>query len=88
MSVPRDPSLSRAISKVGTALRLAQLLGLSPQAVSQWRRVPVSRVLDVERLSDVPRHELRPDIYPAPPPPQAVEWPAGIERPSVEREVA
>jgi DNA-binding transcriptional regulator YdaS (Cro superfamily) len=40
--------------------------GLTRQAVSQWRRVPAERVLDVERASGVPRHELRPDLYPAP----------------------
>lgn len=39
---------------------------ISSQAVSQWKRVPPERVLDVERITGVPRHELRPDIYPAP----------------------
>lgn len=43
---------------------LAQQLGITAQAISQWTRVPVERVLDVERLTGVPRHELRPDIYP------------------------
>jgi DNA-binding transcriptional regulator YdaS (Cro superfamily) len=27
--------------------------------------VPVARVLDVERITGITRHELRPDIYPA-----------------------
>lgn len=49
---------------------LARQLGITAQAVSQWSRVPVERVLDVERVSGVPRHELRPDIYP---PPQTTE---------------
>ena len=40
--------------------------GVTPQAISQWVRVPVGRVLDVERITGIPRHELRPDIYPAP----------------------
>lgn len=44
--------------------QLAKRLGISAQAISQWRRVPVERVLEVERLTGVSRHELRPDIYP------------------------
>lgn len=45
--------------------------GVSPQAISQWSRVPVLRVLDVERVTGIPRHELRPDIYPPPSAPSA-----------------
>jgi DNA-binding transcriptional regulator YdaS (Cro superfamily) len=47
-----------------TARELAKQLGVTPQAVSQWRRVPAERVIDVERLTEIPRHTLRPDIYP------------------------
>lgn len=42
----------------------AQRLGITAQAISQWTRVPVERVLDVERITGVSRTELRPDIYP------------------------
>lgn len=57
--------LDRAKEKVGGNVGLAAGIGgISPQAVSQWDRVPATRVLVVERLSGVPRHELRPDIYP------------------------
>ena len=43
---------------------LSKLIGgVTPQAVSQWDRVPVSRVLDVERVTGISRHELRPDVY-------------------------
>lgn len=37
---------------------------ISPQAISQWRQVPAERVLDVERVTGVSRHRLRPDLYP------------------------
>lgn len=37
---------------------------ITPQAVSQWKVVPPGRVIDVERISGIPRRELRPDIYP------------------------
>ncbi|WP_458760518.1 transcriptional regulator [Afipia sp. TerB] len=39
---------------------------ITPQAISQWKQVPAERVLGVERATGVPRHRLRPDLYPAP----------------------
>jgi len=58
--------LDRAKQAAGGATGLARHLGVTSQAISQWRRVPAERVLDVERASGVPRHELRPDLYPTP----------------------
>jgi DNA-binding transcriptional regulator YdaS (Cro superfamily) len=48
----------------GLRLRVAKTLKITHGAVSQWRRVPVERVLDVEKITGIPRHVLRPDIYP------------------------
>ena len=51
-----------------TALANAIAGNITPQAICQWRIVPAPRVLEVERVSGVSRHELRPDIYPPPEP--------------------
>jgi len=48
----------------GNLAALAEKLAISPQALSQWQRVPSARVLEVERITGVSRHELRPDLYP------------------------
>lgn len=40
---------------------------ITPQAISQWKKVPADRVLDVERVTGISRHELRPDIFGPPP---------------------
>ena len=62
-----EEALAKAKQEVGSGAELARLLGdITSQAISQWRRVPAERVLDVERVTGVPRHELRPDLYPAP----------------------
>ena len=45
---------------------LARRVGVNKSAVARWavRRVPAERVLEVERATGIPRHELRPDLYP------------------------
>lgn len=50
-------------SKAGGVVALSKALGLSRAAVSQWTRVPIERVIEVERLTGVPREVLRPDVY-------------------------
>ena len=62
----KSEALRRAIEKAGGLAELAAPLGITPQAVSQWDEVPPLRVLAVEAASGVPRHELRPDLYPPP----------------------
>jgi len=59
--------VDQVFSAYGGASALARLIGISRTAVSLWRkqqRVPVTRVLEIERLTGIPRHKLRPDIYP------------------------
>lgn len=57
-------ALERAKQAVGGQAALAYRLGIKPQAISQWDQVPPLRVLDVERVTGVSRHDLRPDLYP------------------------
>lgn len=48
----------------GTKQAIATELGITAGAVSQWRNgVPAERVLDVERITGISRHELRPDVF-------------------------
>jgi hypothetical protein len=54
-----DKGLKLAIEAAGSARRLAAKL-----AVQQWERIPAERVIEVERLTLVPRERLRPDLHP------------------------
>lgn len=64
--IDRNPGLEKALAAVPTMASLALALGIKAQALSQWKKVPAGRVLAVEKITRVPRHELRPDLYPAP----------------------
>ena len=55
-----DKGLKLAIEAAGSGRRLAAKLGVSQQAVQQWRRIPAERVIEIERLTMVPRERLRP----------------------------
>lgn len=48
----------------GLRFKIARELGLNKAAVYQWRHVPADKVLKVERLTGISRHDLRPDLYP------------------------
>jgi DNA-binding transcriptional regulator YdaS (Cro superfamily) len=58
-----DDGLRRAIAKIGSVNALAKALGMSTQALSDWRRVPSHRILQVEDVTGIRREELRPDLY-------------------------
>lgn len=73
MSTETDTPLSRAKAIAGGAAGLAEKLsklaperGLTPQAITQWKKVPATRVADVSGITGIPAHELRPDVFPAP----------------------
>lgn len=56
--------LELALARTNGAYGLAKAVGLTHQAIQKWQRVPAERVHEVERASGVPRHLLRPDLYP------------------------
>jgi DNA-binding transcriptional regulator YdaS (Cro superfamily) len=61
----KQASIKEIIDAAGGPVALGRKLGITGAAVSQWNRVPVERVLRVESETGIPRHRIRPDIYPA-----------------------
>ena len=58
-------ALGRVLELSGGKSALARALGVTPQAVQAWSRVPADRVLAVEAIvsGKVTRHEMRPDVF-------------------------
>lgn len=51
-----------AAEKSGGLVALATALGIKHQALYNWKRVPAERVLDMERITGIPREQIRPDL--------------------------
>lgn len=62
--------LNRAVEVAKGQSALAKMIGVKQAHVWWWlnksKRVPAEKVLQIEQATGVPRHELRPDIYPPP----------------------
>jgi DNA-binding transcriptional regulator YdaS (Cro superfamily) len=58
-----DQGLALAIEKAGGLRPLARALGMTYQSISEWKRVPADRILQVEAATKIPREKLRPDLY-------------------------
>ena len=58
--------VTQAIEKMGGLTAFAAALGVKPPSVVKWRTrgyIPAARVMAVERLTKIPRHELNPVIF-------------------------
>ena len=61
----RLPIVDRVVRLAGGPARVGDRLGISSQAISQWKRIPAEYVLKLEDLTEhkFSRHEMRPDIF-------------------------
>jgi DNA-binding transcriptional regulator YdaS (Cro superfamily) len=58
----REPGLSAALDVAGGVTRLAQTLGIAQASVSNWKRIPDRRLAEVQAVTGLCRHTLRPDL--------------------------
>lgn len=59
--------IERAVEVSGSQSALARSLKVKPQSVQEWVTrgyPPAERVLKIEEITGVSRHDLRPDLYP------------------------
>jgi hypothetical protein len=53
----------KAADRIGGVPKLAERLGVTRQAIYQWREVPAERVGEIALATGVPRADLRPDLF-------------------------
>lgn len=58
----RAPPLNKLFKAIRPS-ELAKKLRVSRAAVYAWTEVPLRRIADVERVSGIPREDLRPDVF-------------------------
>lgn len=61
----RGDILAQAIAEVGGVGKVAELFGLTPSAISQWKRVPADRAVQLARATGgkFTPEMLRPDVF-------------------------
>jgi hypothetical protein len=57
------PIVKRAAIAAGGLLELTEQLGIDRSAPYHWTQIPQNHVREVHRLTGIPLHELRPDLY-------------------------
>lgn len=62
----RSPRVSHLITLAGGPAAVGRICGVTSQAVSQWKTVPVHHCQAIERATAgaVSRTDLRPDVWP------------------------
>jgi len=53
----------KTVEAVGNAAILADFLGISPSAISQWNWIPHEKALMINKEFNIPLHNMRPDIW-------------------------
>lgn len=63
MAETPQEALASAVSVAGGFTALGRQLGITGEAIMQWKRVPAHRALDIERVTGVAKERLRPDLW-------------------------
>ena len=53
-----------ASKAMGSQKNLGALFDLTQEAISQWSKIPAEKVLEIAEATDIPKEQLRPDLYP------------------------
>ncbi len=60
---PNSLGLEAVKQHAGGASAVSRIVGVTPQAVAQWKAIPPEYVLRLEKAFGVSRHIQRPDVF-------------------------
>jgi DNA-binding transcriptional regulator YdaS (Cro superfamily) len=63
MSRELERGIGLIIKAAGGHRKLGRMLGVSYQSISQWKRIPADRLVEIEIITGVTREEMRPDLF-------------------------
>jgi DNA-binding transcriptional regulator YdaS (Cro superfamily) len=55
--------LQMVIKKAGGITALSRALKITFQSIQMWKKIPAERVIAIEKVVNIPREKLRPDLY-------------------------
>jgi hypothetical protein len=61
--IGEDKVMAATIKAAGGLRALARKLGVRQEAIEQWKRIPVERLQVVAKITGLPQHVLRPDLF-------------------------
>jgi len=61
--IAEDKIMAAAIKAAGGLRVLARKLDVHPAVIEEWKRIPVARLPAIARITGLPQHVLRPDLF-------------------------
>ena len=61
--IAEDKIMAAAIKAAGGLRVLARELDVHPAVIEEWKRIPVARLPAIARITGLPQHVLRPDLF-------------------------
>jgi DNA-binding transcriptional regulator YdaS (Cro superfamily) len=62
-SATKNPGLAAAVKTAGGVRSLGRALNIAHSSILTWKQIPARHILQIEKLTGIPRERLRPDLY-------------------------
>lgn len=59
----RSKIIENACEEAGGMRALGRAMGIPYQSIQAWKEIPAQHILTIERVTGIPREQLRPELY-------------------------